>query len=100
MDQVYLKEHLCEELDGAKEYIKRAIEIKAMNPTWAKMLYEMSLDELKHAGYIYKMAEDYFNKVISVYKESPEYMDICMDEIVDMYTEEYATIKKMQEIFK
>lgn len=100
MDQVYLKEHLCEELDGAKEYIKRAIEIKAMDPAWAKMLYEMSLDELKHAGYIYKMAEDYFNKVTSVYKETPEYMDVCMDEIVDMYTEEYATVKKMQEIFK
>lgn len=99
MNQTYLKEHLCDELEGAKEYIKRAIEIKAMDTTWAKILYEMSVDELKHANYVFKMSEDYYNKVSSAFSTPPDYMEECMNEIVDMYTEEYATIKKMQEIY-
>ena len=99
MNQIYLKEHLCDELEDSKEYIKRAIEIKAMDQSWAKMLFEMGSDELKHAGYLYKMAEDYYKKVSSAYSTPPEYMEDCMEEIVEMYTEEYASIKKMQDIF-
>lgn len=99
MNQVYLKEHLCEELEGAKEYIQRAIEIKAMDMSWAKMLYEMSVQELMHADNFFKMSQDYYNKVTSVYKEPPQYMEDCMDEIVEMYTEQYATIKQMQEMY-
>lgn len=99
MNQIYLKEHLCDELKDAKEYIQRAIEIKAMDTSWAKMLYEMSVDELKHANYVFKMAEDYFKKVSSAYSTPPEYMEDCMDEIVEMYTEEYASVKKMQELY-
>ena len=99
MNQIFIKEHLCDELNGAKEYIKRAIEIKAMDSSWGKMLYEMSVDELKHATYWYKMAEDYYSKVTSAYNEPPEYMEECMDEMTEMYTEEYATVKKMQELY-
>lgn len=99
MNQLYLKEHLCEELKGAKEYIKRAIEIKAMDASWGKMLYEMSIQELSHADNFFKMAQDYYNKVTSVYKEAPDYLDECMDEIVDMYTEESSAIKMMQNMY-
>ena len=99
MNQVYLKEHLSDELDGAKEYIMRAIEIKAMDPTWGKMLYEMSVDELSHATNFYKMSQDYYTKVTSAYKEVPQYMEDCMYDITEMYTEEYASIKKMQEMY-
>lgn len=99
MDQIYLKEHLQEELDGAEEYIRRAIEIKAMDQSWAKWLYEMSVDELKHAGYVYKMAQDYYMKVSSAYKEAPGYMSDCMSEITNMYTSCYSDIKYLQDLF-
>lgn len=99
MNQVYLKEHLCDELDGAKEYIQRAIEIKAMDPTWGKMLYEMSMEELSHATNFYKMSQDYYNKVTSVYKEVPQYLEDCMYDITETYTEEYAIIKRMQDMY-
>lgn len=99
MNQVYLKEHLCEELEGAKEYIRRAIEIKAMDPSWGKMFYDMSVQELSHADNFFKMFQDYYKKVTSVYKEPPDYMEECMDEIVKMYTEEHSAIKAMQDMY-
>ena len=99
MNQVYLKEHLEEELEGAKEYIQRAIEIKAMDPSWGKMLYEMSVQELMHATNFFKMSQDYYSKVSSVYKEPPKYMEECMSEVAEMYTEEYALIKTMQDMY-
>ena len=99
MNQVYLKEHICEELDGAEDYIKRAIEIKAMDISWAKMLHEMSQQELAHAGYFYKMATDYYSKVTSAYGTPPEYMEECMEEITDTYTDRVIEIKRMHEMY-
>lgn len=99
MNQTYLKEHIKEELDGAKDYIMRAIEIKAMDPNWGKMLYKMSVEELEHATNFYNMSVDYYNKVTSAYKESPDYLDECMDEMTEIFMEESATIKKMHEMY-
>ena len=99
MNQTYLKEHVKEELSGAKDYIMRAIEIKAMDPNWGKMLYKMSSEELDHATNFYNMAVEYYNKVSSAYKEPPEYMEDCMDEITEMYMESSSTIKKMHEMY-
>lgn len=99
MDQTYLKEHMCEELQGAEEYIIRAIEIKAMDPTWGKMFYEMSIEELKHAQNFYTMAKDYYSKVTSVYSTPPIYMEKCMNEIIEIFTERYATVKTMQGMY-
>ena len=99
MDLVYLKEHLCEELEGAKEYIKRAIEIKAMDSNWGKLFYEMSVQELSHAENFFKMSQFYYSKVTSVFKEKPDYMDECMYDITEMYTEETTAIKAMQELY-
>lgn len=99
MNLTYLKDHLKEELEGSKEYIVRAIEIKAMDPHWGKMFYDMSIEELKHASNFYTMAQDYYNKVTSVYKESPDYMDECMDEITECYTDWYADVKRLQELY-
>lgn len=99
MNQTYLKEHVKEELEGAKDYIMRAIEIKAMDPSWGKMLYKMSQEELEHATNFYNMSVDYYNKVSSAYSEVPEYMEKCMNEITEEYMECSATIKKMQEMY-
>lgn len=99
MNQTYLKEHMIEELEGAKDYIQRAIEIKAMDPSWGKMFYEMSVQELAHAQNFFKMAEDYYKKVTSAYSESPKYMDDCMHEITEIYTEQYSQIKVMHEMY-
>lgn len=99
MNLTYLKDHLIEELEGSKDYITRAIEIKAMDARWAKLLYDMSIEELKHASNFYSMAQDYYNKVTSVYKESPDYMDECMSSITECYTKWYTDVKHLQELY-
>lgn len=99
MNQTYLKEHIKEELDGAKDYIMRAIEIKAMDPNWGKLFYNMSAEELSHATNFYNMSIDYYNKVSSAYKETPKYIEDGMEEITEMYMDCSATIKKMHEMY-
>lgn len=52
--------HIKEEIEGAKEYAKSYISYKAKscNPM-ANRYKEMSLDELKHAKYLYEEAMDH-----------------------------------------
>ena len=49
MDSEYFKEQILDELEGAKDYIKKSIEIKAMNEQWSEKYAEMSVQETGHA---------------------------------------------------
>ena len=98
MDAKYFKEQIADELKGAKCYIKRAIEIKPMSPSWSKMFVEMSVAELKHADYLYKMFTEYYQQMSNTYKEVPEYLQEIHHDISDMYAEYTATTKLMHEM--
>lgn len=101
MDLEYLKEHIEEELCGAKDYIKRAIEIKPMDATWSKTLVEMSANELTHATHLYNMANQYVNSIMKeTYQELPDYISDTWEEIVDNYMECSAMVKHMHEMYK
>lgn len=98
MDAQYFKDQICDELNGAKCYIKRAIEIKPMSPSWSKMFVEMSAAELKHADYLYKMFIEYYQQMTNTYKEIPDYIQKIHSDISDMYTEYTAIVKLMHEM--
>lgn len=95
MDAKYFKNQICDELNGAKCYIKKAIELKPMAPAWSKMLVEMSAAELKHAEYLYKMFGEYYQQMATTYKTVPQYIQDIREEIVDVYTDMSAKIKLM-----
>ena len=95
MDAKYFKDQICDELNGAKCYIKKAIEIKPMAPAWTKMFVEMSAAELKHAEYLHKMFDEYYQQMSNSYKEVPKYIQDIRTEITNMYTDEVAKIKLM-----
>ncbi len=59
MNSKWFKEHVCEELDSACEYVKMGIELRAMQSTWADKLVSMSAQELEHAKNFYNMFEEY-----------------------------------------
>ena len=99
MDEKYFKDQICDELEGAKCYIKKAIELKPMAPAWSKMLVDMSSAELKHAEYLNKMFGEYYQKLTEAYKVVPKYITDTREEIIDMYTEEVAKIRAMHEMF-
>ncbi len=99
MDLVYLRDHIKEELDGAKDYVKRAIEIKPMEAAWGKMMLDMSAQELNHAAFLYNMFNEYCAIMAKSYTEIPPYVQTMRDEVVEMYTECTAKIKSMHEMY-
>lgn len=99
MDATYFKNQIMDELNGAKCYIMKAIDLKPMAPAWSKMLVEISASELKHAEYLKKMFDEYYQKVSEVYKKVPEYIEKSRNEIIDVYSEEVNSVKKMHEMF-
>ena len=100
MDAVYFKDHICEELDGACDYIKKAIELKAMDAAMAKIFMEMSAAELNHATQLHKMFGEYYTKVTGVYKEAPEYLVKIKDRIEEVFPEKSAKVLLMHEMYK
>jgi len=95
----YFKELLWDELHGAKEYIKLALEFKATYPEWAKMFLDMSATELNHATNIYKMAEQSYKETITPYKEVPKNLWDTWDEMNTKYSECSAKVRYMHEMY-
>jgi rubrerythrin len=99
MDMEYLKEHICEELEGAKEYAVKAMELKPMAPTWSKMLIDMANAELTHAGYLYKMLVEYYQKIAASFNEVPEHIETLYRDSVRCYSTESANAKYMLDAY-
>lgn len=55
----FFNEQIKEELDGAKEYLTYANELKISNPSWSAKLYKMGCEEEKHANCLMKMLNEY-----------------------------------------
>lgn len=99
MDADYFVEQIHDELTGAKDYIKLAIEIKAMNPAWSKTLVDMSAAELNHAISLYKMFEEYFSAFTRAYSEIPDYLRKLKHDLAEYYTSTSAKVKYMHEMY-
>lgn len=97
MDLEYFKSHIMEELEGAKDYIIRAMELKPMNASWAKNLCEMSAQELSHASLLFNMFNEYCATLAANYSELPDYVRDIRDEITPKFMECSANIKHMHE---
>lgn len=101
MNLDYFKNQICDELTGAKCYIKKALEAKAMNPQWAKTFVEMSEAELKHADSLFKMFEEYHDKLSTSYDgKMPQYIHNLSDEIMDKYSTMSAEVKSLHSMYK
>ena len=99
MDAKYFKDNISDELDGATCYVKRAIEIKAMSPDWAKMFLDMSAAELDHATKLWKMFEQYHKILKDKYTTVPEYIEELYDEAAEEYAERSAKVRYMHEMY-
>lgn len=99
MNVHYFKEHIADELEGSKEYVKRALEIKPMSPSWGKLFLEMSAAELEHAKNLYEMFQEYYKRIADTYDKVPKYIEEGKAEIEDMYAECSAKIKYMHSMY-
>lgn len=56
-DVNYFKDHIHEELNGARSYIDKAIESKISHPAWINTFVRMADMEVEHATSLMKMLE-------------------------------------------
>lgn len=99
MNANYFKEQITDELEGAKCYIEKAIELKPMAPTWSNKLVEMSASELTHAEYLHEMFEEYYKRMANAYKKIPKYVQDAYDTISDIYNPSVSYIKELHTIY-
>ena len=100
MNIVYLHKMICEELDGAREYIMEAKKVQKENPSFAKIFVEMSKAELGHAENLFKMAETMIDEMKEASPESCEFIDNCYHIILDDYEERYSMVTNLHSHFK
>lgn len=101
MDLEYFYDQIKDELCGAKQYIKYAIELKAMSPSWSKTLVQMSAMELEHASNLYNMAMEYIDRMSAGYSTKiPKYISDMKDKITDCYTDKSAEVKMLHAMYK
>lgn len=100
MDAMYFRDHIMDELEGACDYIKRAIELKAMDLQMSKTLVDMSAAELSHANSLYEMFGKYYAKITSVYKEAPAFLEETKNFLGEEFPEKSAKILHMHEMYK
>lgn len=99
MNMIFYKEHIEDELEGAKHYIKWAIELKGSKPSWSKHFVEMSAAELKHAETLYRMYQEHLESISEAYKSVPKYIIELEECIESMYETCTYEIKSMHEMY-
>lgn len=101
MDLMYFCNKIDDEVDGAKNYIQKAIEIKPTNPDWAKNFIQMAEAEKEHALKLYTMMNTYVDKLQNGYREMPAYLNTEAEVTrnsfnlgMEEYTEFYSAYQK------
>ena len=90
-------EDLAEELEGAKNYMEKALEYKAMgNATRYARYKEMSIQELAHATTLHEYAVQDIEQLRTVYPEIPQDMQEKWDKNHARFVEKTAWIRQMQ----
>lgn len=92
MNARYFKEQICEELDGASCYLKKAIDYMKTHPDWSRKFVEMSEAEQQHATNLYKM-------FIEMYAESQgkdSYLTSMRDGIMDCFSKNMRKIEDLK----
>ena len=101
MDVKYFKSQIMDELEGAHNYIRKAIEMRLSHPKWSKMFAEMSEAELGHSSELYDMFEEYCKHIAEKNDgETPSYLLNAHNELMDCYSEMMIKIHRLQEMYK
>ena len=90
-------ENIAEELDGAKDYIEKALDYKVAGDMNRYNKYkEMSMQELGHAMALHEFAAQDIQKLKSVYPDVPQEMMDKWEHSHKNFVERTAWIKQMQ----
>lgn len=102
MDICYYNTQIKDELDGAFDYIKKAILIKKDRPNWADLYKKMSQAELEHAATLMKIFEEDYKAATTDEQAkgyTPTYLNDARKSIIDMYTEFASKVNYLHEAY-
>lgn len=95
MTMKWLNEKICEEIEGAECYIKKALKYKDNEkPRHAEIFNSMTKQELEHAEHLMEMAKElYENNESEMSKDLWEYL-------MNKSKEEYEEVKYYMAVYK
>ena len=91
----YLSRHIKEEIDGAIDYLTKALELKGKNPDMAAKFYRMSEMEVEHANCMTKM----FNCIEKPDTLTDQEFSAMQKQIIDSYSQSMSTIENMKKLY-
>jgi len=101
MDLHYFESQICDELSGAEDYIKKALEIKPMNAKWGDTFVKMSSAELEHAEDLKGMLDEYYKSLTEKMEDGrskTRFMN-WYSEVVEHYISCVANVKVLHSMY-
>ena len=99
-----LIKRLCEmiddELEGAEDYAKAALELKDSHPDLARALFSLSQQEMEHMGILHNHVVNIINEYKKTKGEPPAAMMAVYDYVHEKQIDEAAEIKTLQAMFQ
>ena len=91
----YLSKHIHEEIEGAMDYLTKALEWKSKNKEIASKFYKMGEMEVEHANCMTKM----FNAMEKPEELSDSAFSVMQKSIIDDYAQSMSKIEHMKKLF-
>ena len=88
----YFKDQICDELDGACKYLKKAIDCMKTHSEWSKKFKTMSEMEQEHATTLYKMFMEMYTEAD---KKDPR-MEQMRDAIMECFSSNMRKIEDLK----
>lgn len=92
MNPKYFKDQICDELDGACDYLKKSIDCAKAHPEWSKHFHSMAEMEEGHATTLYKM----FMEMYADSQGKDVYMTQMRDGIMDCFSSKMRKIEDLK----
>ena len=95
-----LSDKISEEISDATSYAKMALEQKDERPDLARVLYNISVQEMEHMNMLHSAVVDIINKYRQEHGEPPSEMLAVYNYLHERQIENAANAKAMQTLYK
>lgn len=95
MNPKYFKDQICEELEGACDYLKKAMDTSTAHPEWSEHFKNMAEMEQQHATTLYKM----FMEMYTETQGKDAYMSAIRDSIMDCFSLRMRKIEDLKSAY-